>query len=57
MDVRGSYVWLASYLLASQSFAQKADSNSREREIICSKYCNFKLPPTIGDNQDIYPSD
>jgi hypothetical protein len=37
-------------------FAQKADPNSREREINCLKICNSNLPP-IGENQDIYPSD
>jgi hypothetical protein len=44
-----------SYMLRKW-FAQNADSNSREREINCSKICNSNLPP-IGDNRDIYPSD
>jgi hypothetical protein len=42
--------------MLAKLFAQKADSNSREREITCLKNCNSKLPP-IGDNPDIYSSD
>ncbi len=43
-----------SYMLA-KLFAQKPDSNSKEREISCSKIVNSKLPPILGDNPDIYP--
>jgi hypothetical protein len=39
----GCYVQTVSYMLA-KSFAQKAHSNSREREINCSKNCNSKSP-------------
>ncbi len=44
-----------SYMLG-KCFAPKADSNSWEREINCSKICNSNLPP-VGDNPYIYPSD